>query len=159
MGASRIAPKLYQGGVPPFGTVLADKGIEVLVLCAEEWQPGPALFPGVEVLACPYADRGDSLTPARLAKIHRTAERVARRVLAERRTLVTCAAGLNRSGLVTALALTMIYGCSGEEAIRWVQRERPGALTNRAFVAFLTPIRRCTSPSAPPPSSPLIILP
>lgn len=159
MSASRIAPKLYQGGVPPIGASLAEKDIHTLVLCAEEHQIAPHFFPGVEVLGCPFVDREGHLTRKQWALIHSTAERVARRVRAQKRTLVTCAAGLNRSGLVTALALTEIYGCSGAEAVRWVQKEREGALFNKSFVSYLARIPRKHSPSAPPPSSPLILLP
>jgi protein-tyrosine phosphatase len=160
MGASRIAPKLYQGSLPPFGGDLAEKGFCTLVLCAEEWQPGAGLFPGVEVLYCPYADRAALMSREQWLLIEHTARRVARRVKAEKRTLVTCAAGRNRSGLVTALALTEIYGCSGEEATRWVQREREDALSNVTFVEYLRRIPRRVA-SRPPEalSSPLIVLP
>jgi protein-tyrosine phosphatase len=161
MSASRIAPKLYQGSLPPFGTELAEKGFQTLVLCAEEWQPGAGLFPGVEVLYCPFADRAAPLSRGVWERIHHTAARVARRVQRQDRVLVTCAAGLNRSGLVTALALIELYGCSGEEAIVWVRRERsPAALSNRTFATHLARIPARHAPeTARHPSSPLIVVP
>lgn len=57
-----------------------------------------------------------------------------------KRVLIRCQAGLNRSGLVTALVL-MREGFTAEEAIAQVRATRsPDALFNRQFVAFLKSI-------------------
>ena len=54
-----------------------------------------------------------------------------------RRVLVRCSGGLNRSGLVSALALTHL-GRSADEAVALVRAARgPWALTNPGFVAHL----------------------
>lgn len=53
-----------------------------------------------------------------LAKLDRISTQVAGNVLNGTPTLVHCAAGLNRSGLVTALALIKITGWSGWEVIK-----------------------------------------
>lgn len=159
MSASRIAPKLYQGSLPPYGPELAEQGVRTLVLCAKEWQPGDNLFPGVEVLRCPYEDRDGLMSRSDWEQVSRMASAVAARVRREKRTLVTCAAGLNRSGLVTALALVELYGCSGSEAVAWVRREREGALFNKTFVSYLEriPARHARLETVPP--APLILLP
>lgn len=159
MSASRIAPKLYQGSLPPYGAELASRGFHTVVLCAVEFQPADNLFPGVEVLRCPYEDRNGPLTRSDWERVSRMATAVAARVRREKRTLVTCAAGLNRSGLVTALALTELYGCSGTEATTWVRREREGALFNQAFVAYLARIPARHARAATIPPEPLILLP
>ena len=53
-------------------------------------------------------------------------------------TLVHCQAGLNRSGLVAARALTL-DGMSGSEAISLLREKRsPAVLCNRAFELWIT---------------------
>jgi hypothetical protein len=57
-----------------------------------------------------------------------------------KRVLIRCQAGLNRSGLVTALVLIR-EGFSPEEAISMIREKRsPDALFNRQFVEFLKTI-------------------
>ena len=57
-----------------------------------------------------------------------------------KRVLIRCQAGLNRSGLVTALVLIR-EGYSPEEAISMIRERRsPDALFNRQFVEFLKTI-------------------
>jgi hypothetical protein len=54
-----IAPGLYQGSKPPFGTELKDLGFDVLVLAAREIQPASVYFPGIEVIHAPIDDMPD----------------------------------------------------------------------------------------------------
>lgn len=145
MTASRIASCLYQGSRPPAGHELHTTGVHTVVLCAIEHQPPSSEFPGVEVIRCPFDDSLEALDPHTWALIERTAQRVTERVRHKQRVLVTCRAGRNRSGLVTALALTRLYQISGSEAVRWVKEKRELALTNPAFVRRLeeaAPARR-----------------
>lgn len=135
---SKILPKLYQGAAPPEGHELYRWRFDVVVLCAEEYQPPNEAFPGVEVIRCPFDDRFDRrLTSDERRMIENTAARVARRVLAGKRTYVSCAQGINRSGLVTALAVRELTGCSGREATNWVRMRRPVALRNPMFRELL----------------------
>lgn len=141
MTASRIAPKLYQGSLPPSSALLRAQSIETIVLCAAELQPDDRQFgEGIEVLRCPFNDNQSLPSVATLDAIKRTASAVAARVRARKRVLVTCAQGRNRSGLVTALALTDLYGISGQEAVACVQRAREHALSNPLFTAILSGI-------------------
>jgi protein-tyrosine phosphatase len=135
--AHRIAPKLWQGSKPPRGLSLFTAGFDVLVLCAEEHQPWEADFPGVEVIRAPNDDSGKPMTKAQLKTADREARRVAKRLRQGRRVLVTCAMGLNRSGLVSALALHYRDGLPGRACIEIVQKARPGALRNPEFVRAL----------------------
>jgi protein-tyrosine phosphatase len=146
---SEIAPGLYQGSKPPEGGELAAAaaGFRTLVLCAREYQGGR--YPGVAVLRCPLRDEVQNVVPGHVGltteewrRAQTTANLVALR-LADGPALVTCAAGLNRSGLVSALVLHLLTGTSGEACVRQVRLRRPGALTNAYFVAALeslTPI-------------------
>lgn len=54
------------------------------------------------------------------------------------RVLVCCDAGVNRSGLLAAMVVWRWMGCSGRKAVDIVRERRPGALTNPAFVEYLS---------------------
>jgi len=67
------------------------------------------------------------------------ARRVAQAMWDQRRVLVTCQMGINRSGLISALALYFASGgrISGRQAANLVKSGRPGALSNLSFLALL----------------------
>lgn len=142
--ASRIHGGLYQGGAPPKGRALSKAGFDVVVLCAEEYQPDDHLFPGVSVVRLPMADIPVLLTEKQLRMLKLTAREVAFRLERGQKVLVTCAAGLNRSGLLNAAILIEAYGASPVQAIRTVRLHRNAlALNNPAFVhAIVTQLRR-----------------
>lgn len=62
---------------------------------------------------------------------------LAGRIEAGTGVLVMCNAGRNRSGLLSALIVRERLGISGERALEVVQRQRPNALANENFCAFL----------------------
>lgn len=132
---------LYQGGHPPVGDALRLKGIDVLVLTAKEYQPAARLFPGVEVWHYPLDDDFDApMDPRSLAMAMEAGTRVARALAGERKVAVTCWMGWNRSGLVSAIALTEL-GLSSKRAIDLVRRARgKNALGNPHFVASIRTI-------------------
>ncbi len=118
-------PNLWQGSRPPEGDTLSEGGFRVLVLCAEEIQPPASSFPGLTVLRAPNDD--DFVLPvsrAILQKALQTARQVAKHVQQGHQCLVTCAAGMNRSGLVSALTLHTLNGWSGEQCSRWIRKHR-----------------------------------
>jgi len=56
------------------------------------------------------------------------------------RVLVTCQAGINRSGLVTATILIYGFGMTPREAVSLIREKRPSepqAVSNRSFQSFL----------------------
>ena len=136
--ADKIYNHLFQGGWPPPGDGLAKAGIDVLVLCAQENQDAGA-YEGVEVICAPG---DDDERPHRFKNFINTwtfaAAKTAEYVRAGKNVLVTCVAGHNRSGLVTAIALHHLTNKAGEECIRHIQRHREGALGNELFVRYLT---------------------
>lgn len=132
----RISSKLYIGSAPPLGSAVASYGFHTLVLCAQEFQPRQAEFPGVRVVHAGIDDSSDLLmdhweTARQASKV------VAARVGQGQRTLVTCWLGQNRSGLVCALALHRLTSLSPEECVFAVQRARQGALFNDHFVELI----------------------
>lgn len=133
--ATRLGPKLYQGSFPV--QAVAPLGIDVLVLCARELQTRSA-EPGLVTLRCPLDDHANAvLSRGDWQNALRTGALVARYIRSGRRVLVTCAAGRNRSGLVSAIALHELTGRSGKECIEHIQSRRLNALTNDDFVAAL----------------------
>jgi hypothetical protein len=131
--ADEIAPRLWQGADPPRGGVLRNLGFRGVVLCAQEHQYAPRDFPGVRVVNAPMDDAWYVASETARAAAAAGAELWRRGA----KVLVVCHMGINRSGLVSALILRNITGCSGAQAVAAVKRKRPGALSNRAFVKFL----------------------
>lgn len=115
--------------------MLAAKGFDVLVLAAKEHQPHAEYYPDLAIIRVPLTDT--LLQPVDWLAAQRAASEVARAYLAGARVLVTCQAGLNRSGLVNALALHALTGMSGDDAQRLVRRRRRGALFNPSYVQAL----------------------
>jgi protein-tyrosine phosphatase len=128
LDAHEIVPRLWQGGDPPFGRALRDHGFDIVVLCARELQYPAVYFQDIEVLHAPNDDSVSMpLDRLKLGLAVKTAKMLARQIKAGKKCLVTCKAGLNRSGLVTALTLHMLFGWDGQtciDAIRAVRSSR-----------------------------------
>jgi len=137
--ASRIVSGLYQGSIPATGGAARRSGFHVIVLCAEEYQPRGHEFEGPLVVHAPMDD--GKITPELWETAVQAATHVAKARRAGKRVLVTCAAGRNRSGLVSALSLMMLEGLSGRRAVALVKSKRQDALTNPYFVKALEKLR------------------
>lgn len=150
--AARVAPRLWIGSHPPIYGVsccgdhptgkdkvdLKHGGFDYLVLCAEEYQPGPEHFPGVEVHYAPFDDDSRGLDKRQLDIAINAAEQTVLAHQQGKRCLVTCMAGRNRSGIVTALALSALSGMTPAQACERVRAKRGlAALTNPWFRGFL----------------------
>ena len=135
--ADKIVDRLYQGGRPPPGDGLKNAGIDVLVLCAKEWQDASA-YEGITVICAPG---DDDTRPHRLARFlpgwQNAAHQVAEHVRAGKTVLVTCMQGLNRSGIVTALTLAELTGMSGDQIVDLIQTRREMALCNATFAQHI----------------------
>lgn len=89
-----------------------------------------------------FAPNKDGLLSRRqLQTAASAARRAANTYKAGGRVLITCAAGRNRSGLVTALALHFVSGCGGAAAAEIVKARRQAptgpALSNPIYDQFL----------------------
>ncbi len=135
--ADRILPGLYQGSKPEKGATLKLAGFDSLVLCAEEYQPSAKVFPGVEVHHAPLDDHPYELSDAEWLRIIEAAEFAMTSVHLGKRVLVTCWMGINRSGIVNAVAVMMLTGCKPRQAVRHLRRRRRKALSNTSFAQQL----------------------
>lgn len=154
--ADEIVPGLWQGSLPPPGGSIRAAGFQMLVLCAREYQLPAEDYPGVQVVHAPNDDHDHHpLDREKLQVALGAAHEVAQAVRGGQVTLVTCAAGLNRSGLVSALSLHLLFGWAGPKCIQQVQQRRTrsavhpgrGSLRNDDFVRALLKL----GPSIPEP--------
>lgn len=140
--AAEVLPNLWIGSQAPTGSALRDGGFDVLVLCAEEWQPAASKFKGIRVHHAPFDDDSEGMTQGELDTAATAAFETLRHLRKGRRVLVTCWAGRNRSGLVTAWALSMYTGLDPALAGEAVREARgSAALTNPHFVDVLNQLR------------------
>jgi len=142
--ASHIIGTLFQGNRPHIGADLTD--FDLLVLCAQEWQPRArdCAFIGVpEVYHCPLDDAGwRPLEPGEIKAITDCATVVATYLQSNKRVLTTCAMGWNRSGVISAMAMRIAYGFSAARAIMMVRLARgEHALSNASFVKLIEEYR------------------
>lgn len=132
LDANFVAPRLLVGSKPPPGRY---RWINVITLCAKEYQPPTHAYPGVTVLRVPLVD--DPIHPmsdADVARVLSTAGTVARYLETGACVLVTCQMGINRSSLVAAIAMQLAFDMGAEEAIHQIRGQRSAwALSNPRF--------------------------
>ncbi|MEU3344101.1 protein phosphatase [Streptomyces sp. NPDC006700] len=136
---SEIVPGLWMGG-HEFRTL---SGRLELAVVRDQFDlvqtllrlPGHGPDPGVEHHVWPIPD--GPLDGTQLAGVIRLARAACDALDQDRRVLVRCYSGYNRSGLVIAHALVR-QGRSADEAIRLIRARRsPWALHNELFVDYL----------------------
>lgn len=137
--ADQVVPRLWQGSMPPMGRAVHLSGFRHLVLTACEYQPPSTEFPGVSVARAVLDDADHPPTDRELHAALKVANWVRQRMQTED-VLTTCALGLNRSGLVNALAL-VLDGHDPDEAIGVVRAARARALGNPYFVDYIRSFR------------------
>jgi hypothetical protein len=136
--AARVAPRLWIGSQAQPGQALSQGGFTFLVLCAEEWQPPAKAFPGVEVVHAPFDDDYEGIDQEQLDTAVNAVERAVEGHDQGHRVLITCMAGRNRSGLVTAWTLSVLTGIHPDKAAEVVRDKRGlAALTNPSFRSLL----------------------
>jgi len=134
--ADLVVPGLFMGSAPQPGRY---RWLGALVLCAKEFQPESAYFPGLTVLRAPLDDDPTRSVPLQEAQIAKSVGRtVARYLSAGQPVLVTCRMGWNRSGLVIGMALHAAYGMNADEIVGRIRRARGSrALSNPRFIELL----------------------
>jgi len=134
--AIRIAQGIYQGPCPRSAEQVRRHGFHVLTFCAREIQPAIHDSHGLRLLYAPLNDNPDMpMTEDEWIAAQHAGREIASVTSVGGRALTTCAIGLNRSGIVNALALHYRFGVSGAQAIDQIRRTRgQNALGNPSFV-------------------------
>jgi len=134
---NEIYTNLWQGACPPRGNLVASKGYNLLVLTASEWQRSD-VYENVDVITIPLEDDLDeSKILSQHGLICTTAKSIALRIESGQKVLITCMAGVNRSGLLSAVTLHYVTGLTGEACIKQVKSRRRGALFNKTFQKYI----------------------
>lgn len=140
LDADEIIDKLWIGSRPPKGSILKLAGFDVLVMCAKEYQPKPPVdyYPGIQkVVYAPFEDNKEKgLSESDLKSAIAATDYVIKYLDENKKVLVTCLAGINRSSLVVALTMKL-KGLPSETVINTIRTKRPGTLTNPFFEDFI----------------------
>jgi len=132
--ASNVAPKLWVGAKPP--TDRSYPGVDVIVLCAAEYQPQAFEHFSGRILRPAIPD--DALDNGELRRVITAATDVAGALKSGKRVLVTCQMGINRSALVAALALGRVIRATPDELVALLRAKRhPQCLYNAHFREYL----------------------
>lgn len=138
-----IVPQVAQGSWPAVSSKGKDEAFkiaDIVVLCAEEHQArGLKPPPGKQIIRLGFDDDTYRPIPPEAGKIfHAHAQQLGKAALSGRRVLITCAMGLNRSGLITALTLMHGYRMRPSEAIKLIRaRRHADCLCNPMFEQWL----------------------
>jgi len=142
-----IAPRLAQGSYPDHPPD-AFTEFDVVVFCAKELQPRNVKHhPAQSAVFVPMDDDPyRPIDPPSGKTLHGIARKLANAVQGGKRVLITCAAGMNRSGLVTGLTLVYL-GWSGADAVKTIRTRRrkdegQEALFNPIFAQYVATAKR-----------------
>lgn len=133
---NRVHDNLWMGGIPPTGRSIGQY-FDCLVLAAREYQASEC-YRGIQVTLAYLNDDGTPMTKDEAKDAVRTAGKVIKWLREGLRVLVTCHSGLNRSGLITAIALCKYNNLSPQMAVNAIRIARGHyALRNPYFLKFL----------------------
>lgn len=130
----QVIPLLYLGGHhTQTDDAVVDREFDLVVSLFR--MPGYGPGPGVREIIYRMADA--DLDPERHTELDEIAEEVEYQVAFGRKVLVRCQAGMNRSGLVTGLAMLKMGWTVDDILARMRQARSPYVLFNKSFVDYL----------------------
>lgn len=131
---------IYMGGAPP---IKMKSDFTDIFLCAREYQPDSNLFGEAHVHQYPFFDDYQKVTNDEFKQIALAVSAACHAVERGGKILITCMAGLNRSGLVTALTLMKVLNLPSHIAIMQVRSSRgPRAISNPLFEKIIREVGR-----------------
>lgn len=134
LDANWVIPKhLAIGAMPHKVEIVWDHGFDYLFVTAGEHRWAKETGPhNAWIGFLPLYDQ-PSLTSWEKQRLTLTSKFIAKLVKKGFKVLIVCNAGLNRSGLVTALTIKELLKVNGLAAVKLVQRARKGALQNLTY--------------------------
>jgi protein-tyrosine phosphatase len=140
-GPSEIIPnRLWQGPWPDDLDLVVEELDLDLVVNLEFTPHGASRQSNLSFDTIWFPMHDDSNLPE-LRELHKICGHITERIKRGGRVLVHCAAGLNRSGLVTALVVRQYYEIKGSKAVDLVRSKRPWALCNPTFAKYLVSLK------------------
>ena len=132
--------KIYQTSYREIPHDLAAAGLQLAVFTASECPPLNHHV-GATLSYQPNEDKqADSSSPAykkMLESAQKASKVVAEAIAQGKNVVVTCHQGINRSSLVTALAIKRISSLTAWEIINLLKTKRQGVLTNGSFMTMI----------------------
>jgi len=143
--ASCVLKRLWQGSMPPVEQALP--AFSIIVLAADSYQPESVAWRG-RVVRAPMEDAEPSQND--IVRALAAAREVATEIRRGGRALITCHAGLNRSGLICAMTILMLRPkATPDAAIKVIRARRdPQALSNPHFVTAIRNLWSSRTPTA-----------
>ena len=140
LNAHRIVERLYMGAYPEY-RLPREPRFTMLVLTAWEKQPlrseAQDIARGAVVVRIPLDDADETFDEKLTPRLVEVGELIAHEIRRSGRVLVTCAQGINRSGLVVAHALLAMGFKNPVEIVQARRRVPGGALRNPHFVRHI----------------------
>jgi protein-tyrosine phosphatase len=138
-----IVPGIAQGAYPD-PPKSAFQVFDVIVFCAEELQPRIKAPAGKQIFKLPLDDDIYRPIPPEIGKLlHQAAQALATYHAGGHKLLITCAQGVNRSGLMTGLTMMYSLRMPARETIKLIRSKRKSqdpdlfALCNPMFEQYL----------------------
>jgi len=125
MDVSKIAPRLYQGGLEEFhGCQIAISGVNLVVKLTSDDTDTRILWP--DLIEFPLEDEVEDLQY--LSDLNTLAGKIARSIRNGDKVAIFCRQGRNRSGLLTGLVLRRLYKWDGLRIVNHIRSRRADAL-------------------------------
>jgi protein-tyrosine phosphatase len=136
--ANEIVNNLWQGAIPPQGIFLSNK-FDLVIFAAKEYQPLRSSYPNIDIIYAPNYDNSKiEMDDIAINIANQAADLAASALRDNKKVLVTCHAGINRSGLIVALSIHKLFpDIPMTDIINIIRKKRTGALTNKLFVKYL----------------------
>lgn len=125
---TKLTERLYIGSAPEYPT----DDFDVIVLCAEEYQPPSRHFRGL-VLRVPLNDSNATFPPETFDALREVAWDLADLWWQNSKILITCWMGRNRSALVSAVALSIILEMPTAQTAALIRKKRKDPLGHHAL--------------------------
>jgi hypothetical protein len=138
--------KLFQAGIKEIPGILCNENIDLLILAAREYQPEfiDNACGGFTASKKVYIPMKDTIffTPGKfkqtVKRANAAADLASDYLVSGKNVLSTCAAGWNRSGLISGLTLLRLTSFSGRQIVNLIKRNRcRSALSNPLFAAVI----------------------